>query len=544
MLKLISWITSAALLAAPWYAPKNLLAYSGDYLFILGIVLLCGLLSEHFLPGRVLKLFERALRHTETRKGALQLLLAAALIASLLFVNQFVLFQFLNSGDEHSCYFLAECLRAGQLWATPHPLSEFFDVTHVGNRDGKWFSVFPPGWPLLFALGQTFKVTSFINPLMAVLATLLFLKIGSKIFGFKSALLGMTLVVFSPFYLLNNASYYSHTTCFLMVALFIFAFLKWREKPDNVRWAAVAAVSVGYGLATRYLTMTAIAAPFIVYELVSVLTKRRLLNRTHFIFAGIFTLFIGLNLQYNRLITGNFLEFPNHFHHAWERLGFHSDHTFFDALAYVFSRFLFLSEWIAPMMIVIYFVALFQRRQGNGVTQLIKFGFFYLPLGYLFYYSWGGNQYGPRYYLEGLPFLALAAGNALQGWWSRGSAHVKKFILGLVLASLVGNFYALWKYGSFFQAASFERKALYNLAEQSLNRPSIVFIRGFLGDTLVLGQEDAVRNHPNLDSTILYAHDLGPQNETLMKYYPDRQSYIGSYDREMKKPLLKPISAP
>ena len=54
-----------------------------------------------------------------------------------------------------------------------------------------------------------------------------------------------------------------------------------------------------------------------------------------------------------------------------------------------------------------------------------------------------------------------------------------------------------------------------------------------------LGEDDAVRNDPELNARILYAHDLGDKNPILMAAYPDRQYYHGSYDRVLKRAVLE-----
>ncbi len=56
-----------------------------------------------------------------------------------------------------------------------------------------------------------------------------------------------------------------------------------------------------------------------------------------------------------------------------------------------------------------------------------------------------------------------------------------------------------------------------------------------------MGEEDAVRNSPSLDTPILYAHDLGSKNQELEKFFPQYTFYRGSYDREKKKPKIEKI---
>ena len=455
-------------------------------------------------------------------------------------VNLFILNRFMSSADEHSCYFFAECIKSGKLWATPHPLSEFFDVVHIGNKDGKWFSVYPPGWPALFALGLKFKLIDWLNPALATVAVVLLYRTGKKIFSFSSTCLGIILLTTTPFFLFNNAGYFSHTTCLLMISLFLFAYMKWQRRKSTF-WAVLAGFAVGYGLLTRYLTMAAIAVPFIAYEFSLLILRKSRFNRNYVAFGFVLFLMVWINLSFNHAITGHFFNPPNHYHHRWERLGFQYDYTPFDAFMFIVARLFYLSDWIAPGMLVIYVISFLKKRKEDGKQFLFRFGFLFLVFGYIFYYSWGGNQYGPRYYFEGLPFLAMTAAASVIDWWRNGNSDFKKFLLGIIFVCFVGNVYLLAKQAAFFSRASAQRKDLYALAEKTVRKPAIVFIRGFLGDALVMSEEDAIRNSPWLDGSILYVRNLGAKNDLLKKYYPDREYYLGFYDRAHKKAQLEPL---
>jgi hypothetical protein len=137
----------------------------------------------------------------------------------------------------------------------------------------------------------------------------------------------------------------------------------------------------------------------------------------------------------------------------------------------------------------------------------------------------------------------VAAADYFLRCWREGYLFRKKFLLMVLLVSVLTSGYLLWKQGAFCEEASRQRKALFDLAEHSLQKPSIVFIRGFLGSKLVLSEDDAVRNSPFLDGKILYAHDLGEKNEELRARYPERDCYHGSYDREKNEPLLERFSS-
>ena len=540
------YLLSIFLMSAPlWFPQMGLLTKTNWFMypeafFITGCSLLTGVWFSLIPSSQFIFLTEKIVEAVHRRKRFFLFLLFSCFLIAVYLVNQFALFSFMNSADEHSCYFLAECMRKGNLWAVQHPFSEFFEVIHVGNKNGKWFSVYPPGWPLLFALGLEVGMGNWVNPFLAVFSLSLFYQAGKQVFGHGAAFLALLLMSFTPFFLFNNASYFSHTTCLTTTAIFIYAYIRWRENKKN-RWAIIAAFGVGYGLITRYLTMAAIATPFLFYELGQLILRREHWRRGHTLFSAILTGMIGLNLYYNFQISGNFFEAPNHYYHRWERLGFHSDYTFFDALSFILARFFSLLDWIPGGFVVLYFVAITTRGKARTLILLFRYGFFYAVVGYIFYYSWGGNQYGPRYYFEGVIFLFFAIAELLSQWWKSNSNQLRKISIGVIIACFIANGYLLAKQISFYRLVSKERKMLYDLAAATIKKPAVVFIRGFLGDTLIMAEEDAVRNNPQLNAKILYAHDLGKKNKLLMKYYPDRIFYLGYFNRESKQALLELI---
>ena len=511
---------------------------SADALVWLGIALLTTILGARLFPDSTLQLVRRTIQAVRNHFLSFAILFVGLTFLSLHLINRYILMRFMNSGDEHACYFLAECIKNGRWWATPHALPQFFEVVHVGNKNGKWFSVYPPGWPLLFALGLKFHISHWINPILSMIATIFFFKISRRVFGFASACLSTLLMCTTPFFLFNNASYFSHTTCFLAIALFLYFFLKWQDE-GTICWAAISALCLGYGLSTRYLTMAAMAEPFIAYELFLLLRRQKRWSQSHAVFSIIILVMIFLNLYYNYMITGNFLDAPNHFYHRWERLGFHSDYTVLDASKYVVSRFFFLLSWISPALVFFYCISLLKVKGKTIRELLLHLAFLYPVVAYLFYYSWGGNQYGPRYYFEGLPFLTLSVSTLFLDWWKTKGKYGQKVVIGLFIVSIVSNGYFLAKQGKYYKQVSSERKSLYSLAEQQIKEPAIVFIHGFLGDFLVMAEEDAVRNNPNLQDKILYAHDRGEENKLLKRFYPDRIFYLGTYDRTKKQPQLQ-----
>ncbi len=539
------YLLSVLFLAAPLWLPDVHRVYpitaqlTRDALVWLGLSLLSGLIAERILSDGTVAHLETCFSVIQSRFNLFAVAFLALLLLGLYAVNQLILHGFMNSADEHSCYFLAECIRHGRLWATPPPVSDFFEVVHIGNKTGKWFSVYPPGWPLLWAIGLKLNLKDWINPILAVIGVVFWFKAGKKVFGLGAAAFGIIVMCVTPFFLFNNASYFSHTTCFLMIGIFLYAYILWR-KSKNIFWALVCSIALGYGLGTRYVTMAAVAIPFLLFEFGSILWRQTKWTKSHSAFSIIFFVLIFFQLLYNYEITGKIFEAPNHFYHSWERLGFHSDYTFWIALQYALSRIFYLGEWFPPLFIVLYVCSLFHKSRSDPLHTLFRFGLLYLVIAYLFYYSWGGNQYGPRYYFEALPFLTFSVAEwAKVQWQERG--NIQKFIIGVFLMAIVGNVYSIQKYAIYYHQVSSERKALFDLAEKTIKEPAIVLIHGFLGDKLVMAEDDAIRNQPSLNAKILYAHDLKEKNGSLKKYYPNRLYYLGFYDRTAKEPRLELI---
>lgn len=511
---------------------------------VLAVTILAGVISIFLIPEKLVELIADLFRKLSKSLWVLIPFLVTS-VGFLYWVNQDILHSFLGSADEHSCYFLAECLRRGRLWVEPHELSAFFDVVHVGNRDGKWFSVYPVGWPLIWAFGLKWNIVDWLNPVMVSLSLFFFYIAGRRIYGATVSFLAIVIVALAPFFIFTGASYFSHGTCLLMVSLFLWGYTGWQKELNEKKkiiWAIIIGLSVGYGLMTRYLTMASIAGPFLLYEIYPIILRKKKLEKGHWIAGCIILCFMACILWQNYSVTGKPFRAPNKHDKSWERLGFRDFYTPIDALFYLIARFFFLAEWFPPYFIVVYFGTFFVKTKMTPMKRLMQFGFLYPAFAYFFYFSWGGNQMGPRYYYSGLPFLAFAVADKLRTLWNEGEKFPRQYLLGVMIVALLSNGYFFYKQGSYYDEASRERKALYVLAEKQLKEPSIVFIRGFLGKKLVMAPDDAIRNSPFLDTPILYAMDKGEaENKKLMKYYPNRKYFRGSYHRESNKPVLEQI---
>ncbi len=550
----------------------------GDAIQLFGVTLLVSLLGYYLLPDFLTPRLKSRDASPESRsagaRAAGHRLLAIGALIGLVYglyqVNQHILHSFLSSADEHSCYFLAECLRRGRLYADIPPFADFFEVVHVGMKGGKWFSVYPPGWPVIWAMGLNLNIVDWLNPAMSALAVFVFYRAGIRIFSRSSVVCGLFLCISSPFFAFTAASYFSHATSLLCVAVFLYSFLRWREGyaegKDPVGWAILCGLGVGYGLITRPLTMFALAGPFLLYHFLPCFINtecfkrasgikrancfRFALRRSDWVFLSMIGFFLLIGILQNFAVTGKPFKSPLKYYQSWERLGFKRGHyTPVDGFFYGIARIFYLMDWFAPAAVGAYLFLLANTRclkdlltpGVDRVRLIFRFAPVFLAFAYFLYYSWGGNQWGPRYWWEGLPFLSIAAGGWITARWNAGSIRTRKFLVVFVVASLASSAVLFVKHAGFTSEASSQRRALYDHAERTIEGPAIVFISGFLGSRLVLAEEDAVRNSPFLDGRILYAHDLGERNKELIAAWPGREYYRGIYDRERLRSQIERI---
>lgn len=527
LMSLIVWFTGIRL----WIQPVDL--------FLQSTVLLFGILAFK-LPFSFKSNFLKTTAQTlKVRKAILLMFLGTSTFLLLTLVNRYVFFQFMNSADEHSCHFLAQCLLHGRLWSEPPAFADFFQTPHIGNLQGKWFSVFPPGWPLVWALGMKFGLTHWTNPLLAAFGVTIFFYLGSSIYGTPKALLGVLFLTLSPLFFLNASGYFSHSLCLLLMALFLVGLLQWLSG-GNGFWPFLAGFSLGYGFATRYLTVAAFSVPFLFYLGMQYKKGNSSIRKYGGHFFLPFVILIVMHLIYNFLITGNPVNPPNHYLHPHERLGFIAGYSPWTAIVYLFQRFFYLSSFSVAMIPAFFLLNLF-RRPKNDLDGLLKISACLIPISYMLYYSWGGNQFGPRYFFEAFPIFCFGAADFLIDCMHSKEQPLQRMGIALTISSVILSLPTTAKHLEMTYEFTKERKSGYELVNTKAKKPALVFIRGFLGNRLVMPEEDAIRNDPFFQSDVIYATDRGAENEKLVSYFKDRHFYLLSYNRKENLPVLEPL---
>jgi hypothetical protein len=162
----------------------------------------------------------------QERRSVTAAALASFAISSAL--ARWVLEPWPHVSDEISYLFQARSFAAGtlSLAAPDMALRSFFPGEWVVMHEGRWFSVLPPGWPLLLALGVRLGVPSLVNPALGALALIVVHRVALHLTSPRRALAVAWFCVLSPFFSFMCASFMSHPAALLFTALSLWALLE------------------------------------------------------------------------------------------------------------------------------------------------------------------------------------------------------------------------------------------------------------------------------------------------------------------------------
>lgn len=177
------------------------------------------------------------------KKANIPLPVIGAALFVFIFCNLFSFFIFEHIphvNDEIAYLFQAKLFLSGKLYAPSPCAKEAFDFPHMINN-GRWYSIYPPGYPFLLMLSLIFKVPWVLNPLLASIAILLFYLIGKEIYNQKTGLLASLLGSVSIWFLLMSSTMMSHTSSMFFYTLFLFFLFRSLKKPTLANGLAAGA---------------------------------------------------------------------------------------------------------------------------------------------------------------------------------------------------------------------------------------------------------------------------------------------------------------
>jgi hypothetical protein len=385
---------------------------------------------------------------------ALALALAATALTAYLSTDIFERMPHLE--DEFANLWQAHVYADGSLSLPSPDEPRSFLVPFVIDYHGQRFAKYPPGWPAALSLGARADAAWLVNPLLAGLAVWLTFRLGSKLLGEWPGVLAALLLLSSPMFLMLSASMMSHIFGLVLGLVFTLCWIELflgkedggaRAGPKPVVLVVLAGLSLGLLALTRPWTAAALAAPFVIHGAVRLAhgdkgDRIRLLS-----VAGIAGVLAACVPLWQYAVTGEAWLNPYTLWWPYDRLGFgagigvtESGHNLYWALYNV--RFslrtgmhdLFGWPYLSWLFLPFGLVALRRDRRAWLLAGI--------PLALITFYAayWIGSWlFGPRYYAESLPALAVvsAAGIAWLGGWI-GARLPAPRVRRLAVVGLVG----------------------------------------------------------------------------------------------------------
>ncbi|HSD71307.1 MAG TPA: glycosyltransferase family 39 protein, partial [Thermoanaerobaculia bacterium] len=187
--------------------------------------------------------------------------LALIALAIRLWTSREVLEGLAHTPDEVAYILQSKWIVSNRIYQMASQIQDYLTVPFTFVRDGKWFGMYPIGWPLLLAIGQIVSLPWAIGPILGAAYVLLVFLIGKELYGEIVGLGAAILAAFSPMAILMSSSYLSHGPAALMLAIFLWLFLLARRR--NSPWlCALSGASLGFAFAIRPVTTLALALPF------------------------------------------------------------------------------------------------------------------------------------------------------------------------------------------------------------------------------------------------------------------------------------------
>lgn len=456
------------------------------------------------------------------------------------------------STDEFAYYFQSNILKSLHLYAPAPENPEFYECESIIVKDGKWYSKYTVGFPMLLSVGAHLGAQLVVNPIISLL-TLLFLFLLTRLmFNEVTAYLSVFLAVLSPFFFFNGAAAFQpHVplVCALLGASY-FYFLTIK----NFRWyyPSLSAIFFTLGALIRPVDAGLWAAIFFLLSLYFILFRKD--RRTLIVrFLGILavgTIGVLVILLINKAQTGEYLKFAFHQYQSREVWGLDTyGHNFYKAVWNTLYNLTRLMSW----GVVFFFeLAFLSFLGGNRKKIIFLWGFFVIFVIFFFgWYAIGHFEYGPRYLFTSFIFLIPASASGLAWLFEKFKAEFpsgKILCLSFIVVIFISSIISI--YPPFFPIL---RKQVYEniwiklyrkaeAAQKESNKKMVVFIAN--------AEKNQLRNinrnlYPLKKNKILYLLFLEPEkNWDLMKRrYPDRVPYIAIYDPGPKLYRIEPFQS-
>lgn len=492
------------------------------------------------------------------------------LVASVL-GSVFIFHRSPHINDEFGYLFQAKVFASGHLYVPSPCLKEAFDFPHIINN-GRWYSQYPPGFPLLLVPWAVSGVPWLINPLFAALSIVVFYLLGLELFGRREALLAAVFGAVSIWLIVMSSTMMSHTSNMFFFALFMLFFFRSARAPSFMNGAAAGA-SFGMAVLIRPYETILAGLPFFAFYGIALLKSFRLRLKNAAGLVAFLGLFAAAFLLYNYLtngspfLLGHIVRYGPEHGVGFGRTGYTGiPHTPGKGLMLTAENYLAINDFLFgwPLSSLIFLLPLaFRpgRRADQATVLLLTASFICLSIGLIPY--WGAFvQLGARMFFVAVPVLVLPTAKgmaACYGLFAPLLSRVERRVSPQAAAAGLLTLLVLYAFmirlprevgpraderfigwvpaessrlfsNAVRQNDLIEGKALVIVKTLARQRPA--FPAGGWGPAFI-------RNDPLLKDRVIFARDAGPKNVELFDCFPDRSPYLfwGTWKRAVLVPL-------
>jgi len=575
------------------------------------------LLSESG-KGEVLSFLDRIWSLSGEKLHVISFCLFLITVIMIIPLQRIVIGDNLTSSDEFSYLFQSKVILKGKLYVkSPEPIPSFCAAQAVNN--GKWYSKYTTGWPLLLATGSLLNIPWIMNCILSGIVIVLIFYLGREIYDGRTGIIAAFFLLLSPMFLLNGLTLYPHTSHLLFILLFSLLFFRSLKQESKWYHPFLAGISLGFALLIRPAGTMVCASIFFIYSIMifsgsivrnypplsfppqaggrstsgvyfpslrvgtkgeveskkggikneeklplrvgtkgeverdainyknpiplfTINNEKKMLLRRFMIALGGFALgFIAL-LIINKIQNGLFTTFAYNVYDKSEKWGMSQlGHDYIKGLWNTIVSTSRLGFWTTVFMLESAVIALFEKKREN----YFLFALILVPIAFfMFFYSLGVIEFGPRFYFVFLGFLAILAsrGIILMGYKiSKKFPYtnpVHLFLASALLYMLISTYPQILKgvYG-FTRGNSINIVRNLIKSQTPLEKKSIVFLRSDPYNKCSVFNS----NLPGLDQKIVTALFLDPEtNELVRKKFKDRSRFILDFDYRVNRYIIRP----
>ena len=431
--------------------------------------------------------------------------------------------------DSVAYFIQAKIFSTGHINVPSHELKDFFTTGYCIN-DGKYYSMYFPGWPLLLSAGIALGVPWLINPILGIVAVLLMYLVGKEIYDRETGLFAAALLLYSRCFYVLTPTYFSEPSALVVSSLFAYCSVRTLKEPRVIR-ALLAGLLLGILFLIRPYTAFGVSLPVIGYLVLSVVQRREKAASSLLILILSFLPMFFMLFLYNYLQTGSVFLTPFQKYNPSNMLGFGlrsfdiimnpQPYTLINAVRNTIVNMAILNLETVPFLFLFLMMVFINR--ANKWDKLLLATLASIIFLHMFYFYREPRYYYPGYFAL---FLLAARGISLSGVVLRkyfSDVRIRNLNYFIVLFILVANVFIIISPAKPFHDFRSGQKMRdpFSIVKEKKLRNAVVFLRQVPINYVGL----YVQNPLDFNGDVLFVRDLKERNGELMQYYPHRDFY-------------------